>query len=445
MNTPRPSRPHGRVGLGRPFGMLFGAAAFSNLADGLGRTAVPLIATTLTRDPVAISLVTALAFLPWLVFGLPAGMIVDRCDRRHVMAWANAIRGAVALGLSIMTVTGTLTFWALLAGILAFGIGETLFDNATNAVIPSLVARHRLDRANGRIQAAQITIDSFVATPIAGVLFAIALALPLWIGAVGYLVPIVLALTLPVSAARALHDDGRGPASVPDAGMDAASAGRDRSSARAAIAFLWHHRYLRAMILFTSVVGSCLSFAQAVTVLFLLDHLHVAPAAIGFATAGIGAGALLGSLVSARIVARVGRGPVMLAANLLVAVGFVLTGLAPEVFSAVAAYAAAAFAVSLWDVPWGALRQQIIPGYLFGRALGISRMLTWGIYPLATLLGGWVSRFDLRLPFIVAGGVVLVAALASWRVLIHGTRAAGAESDAAVRPMTDRAAAPPVT
>ena len=171
----------GKGPLGRDFGKLWTAAAFSNLADGLGRTAVPLIATTLTHDPLAISVLGALAFLPWLIFGLPAGMIVDRFDRRIVMAIANAIRGGVALWLAILTVTGDISLWALFAGTLVFGLGETLFDNATNAVIPGVVKRSQLDRANGWMQAAQVTIDSFIATPIAGVLFAVSLALPLWV------------------------------------------------------------------------------------------------------------------------------------------------------------------------------------------------------------------------------------------------------------------------
>lgn len=99
--------------LPRDFGKLWTAAAFSNLADGVGRTAVPLIATTLTRDPLAIAAIGALAFLPWLVFGVPAGMIVDRLDRRWVMAIANALRGATAVVLAVLTVTGTLTIWLL--------------------------------------------------------------------------------------------------------------------------------------------------------------------------------------------------------------------------------------------------------------------------------------------------------------------------------------------
>lgn len=425
-----------RAPLGRDFGKLWTAAAFSNLADGLGRTAVPLIATTLTRDPFAISVIGALAFLPWLVFGLPAGMIVDRFDRRVIMAIANGLRGAAALWLAILTVTGTLDLWALFAGTLIFGLGETLFDNATNAVIPGVVARPQLDRANGRMQAAQITIDMFVAQPIAGVLFAVSLALPLWVGSAGYLIPIALALLLPLSAARPLRE-GTGPSDpgAPDVAVGGpvaepvpAPQEPSRVTAREALSYLWHHRYLRSMTVFTALIGSAISFAQAAIILYFLDDLDVAPAAIGFVTAGIGIGALLGSLVASRLVERFGRGWVMFGANLGAAAGLGLTGLAPEVFSASAAYALGAFSISVWNVPWGALRQQIVPAEIFGRVLGIIRTLTWGLFPIATLLGGLVARADLRLPFIAAGVFIFVAAVVAAPLLIGGTRRAGADA-----------------
>lgn len=428
-----------RTKLGRAFGELWTAAAFSNLADGIGRTAVPLIATTLTDDPFLISVLGALAFLPWLIFGLPAGMIVDRFDRRIVMAVANTVRGAAALALAVFTVTGTLSIWALFAGTLVFGLGETLFDNATNAVIPGVVTRQQLDRANGWMQAAQVTIDSFIATPIGGVLFGVALALPLWIGGAAYLVPIVLALMLPAAAARSLRAPAeRERVTVPDpdapdlevsviAEPVATPIAQNSVSAREAVRFLWSHHYLRAMVLFTSVVGCCLSFAQAATILFFLDVHHVAPPAIGFVTAGIGIGALVGSIIASRFVARFGRGPVMVAANVIVAVSSVLTGLAPNLYGAIAAYALMAFAVSIWNVPWGALRQQIVPPHMFGRVLGIVRMLTWGLFPIATLLGGLVSRASLQLPFIISGVIVAIATLLALKLLIAGTRRAGAE------------------
>lgn len=409
----KPERP----ALGRDFGKLWTAAAFSNLADGLGRTAVPLIATTLTRDPVAIAAIGALAFLPWLIFGLPAGMLVDRFDRRWIMAIANTIRGGTALVVSIMMVTGTMDIWSLLVATLVFGVGETLFDNATNAVIPALVTSRGLDRANGFMQAAQVTIDSFIATPIAGVLFAVSMVLPMWIGAGAYIVPIALALFLPLTAARPLQHD---PAS---------SAPRSRVTAKAAAGYLWRHHYLRAMVVFTSVVGCAFSFAQAPTILYFLDTMHVQPVAIGFVTAGIGLGALAGSLVASALVRRFGRGAVMLGANVMAGVCLVGVGLAPEVITAVVAYAGMAFAVSTWNVPWGALRQTIVPGDIFGRVLGIIRSFTWGLFPFATLLGGFVARVDLRLPYLIAAVATLVATAIAARLVLRASTFTGPLED----------------
>lgn len=406
----RPSR------LGADFGRLWVAAGFSNLADGLGRTAIPLAATTLTDDPLLISLFTAAAFLPWLVFGLPAGMLVDRFDRRMLMAAADGMRAVVGAGLAVLAVTGGLSVPALVVGTLLFGIGETVFDNATNAVIPGLVRPDQLDRANGRIQLAQVSVDSFVATPLAGLLFALAAWVPLASGGVGYLVPVFLVLMLPLRAARPRPIEQ--PTSSPR--------GRPGDAAR----YLWQHRYLRSMVAFSCVVGCALAFAQAASILYFLDVQHVSPAAIGFVTAGIGVGALLGSIVAAGLVARFGRGPVMAAANIVCAAGMTATWLAPEALTAVASYALFAFAVSVWNVPWGALRQQIVPAPLFGRVLGISRSLTWGIFPIATVLGGWVARIDLRLPFAIAAAVVLGATVTSLGLLLRGTREAGAEAAA---------------
>ncbi|MDJ1115266.1 MFS transporter [Microbacterium dauci] len=405
-------------GLGAAFQKLWSAAAFSNLADGLGRTAVPLIATTLTRDPLVISVLAALAFVPWFVFAIPAGMLVDRFDRRMLMAVANTLRGGAALGLAVLTVTGALDIWWLFAGTLVFGFGETVFDNATHAVIPAVVRDEHLERANGRIQAAQVTIDSFIAQPIAGVLFAVSLALPLWVGSVGYLVPIVLAILLPLSAARPLRAEASASDTAP------------RVPASEALRFLWRHRYLRALVLFTSLMGCAFSFAQAPTMLYFLDEHHVAPAAIGFVTAGIGLGALAGSLVASRLVARFGRGGVMWAANLLAALALVAVGVAPEVVTAVVAYAAMAFAISTWNVPWAALRQRLIPPALFGRTLGVIRMITWGMFPLATVLGGWVARVDLRLPYLIAGAICLVASMVCTKLLLEASRQGLSPADA---------------
>jgi MFS family permease len=397
--------------LGSGFNRLWTAAIASNLADGLGRTAVPLIATTLTRDPLLIAGVSALAFVPWLLFGVAAGVIVDRVDRRIAMAAANAVRVLAAAGIAAAIATDSLTIWLLYVCILVFGIGETVYDNATTAIVPSIVEKRGLEKANSRMQAAEMVVQNFIATPVAGLLFAVAIAIPVLFTAAGFFVAAALALTLPLAAGRALRDP-----SLPERNKSA------RGDAKEAAVFLFRHRFLRSMVLLTSATGSLLALAQASSVLFFLDTLDVPVAAIGFVTAGIGAGALVGALTASAAVRRFGRGMVMFVACLFAGLGLVITGVSPNIYIAVAAYAFGAYGVATWNVPWGALRQDIVPGHLLGRVTGLNRTLVWGLFPVAGLLGGLLGRIDLRLPFVLGGALIMVVTLVGARLLLSASK-----------------------
>ncbi|MGH1548585.1 MFS transporter [Leifsonia poae] len=394
--------------LGRGFARLWTSAIASNLADGIGRTAVPLIATTLTRDPALIAGVSAVTFLPWLFFGIPAGMLLDRVDRRIAMAVANSLRFAVATALALLITTGTLNIWLLYVCVLAFGLGETVFDNATTTVVPALVTRDQLDRANGRMQSAEITIQNFIATPVAGFLFAAAIVLPIWLTGAGFLVAGLLALSIPAAAAHAHRAGDTGKAEA-------------RPPLSAVVRYLWDHRFLRWMIVLTSITASALAFAQGSVVLLLLQTFEVPAALIGVVTAAIGVGALVGALLSPRFVARFGRGRVMFWAILVSGVGILGVGVTSNVVVAIAAYAIGACGVAVWNVPWGAIRQAIIPGAMLGRALGIVRTIGWGLTPIATVLGGFVARIDLRLPFVIGGGLVVVLTLIASRLILSAS------------------------
>ncbi|MFV0634814.1 MFS transporter [Demequina sp.] len=389
--------------MGAGFGRLWSAALGSNLADGIARVAIPLTAVTLTSDPIAISVLTALAYLPWLLFGLPAGMIVDHVDRRHAMAAANLMRVVAAAGVALAIATGHLSIVVLAIATIVFGMGETLFDNATNAVLPSLVSRSGLDKANGRIQAAQVGVDQFIATPISGVLFAVAMVVPLIVGGLGYLIAGLLALSLPVAAARAHGASADRPAPVP---------------LSVAMRFLWNHRYLRSMVIVTSFVGSFLAIAQSITILLFVERFGVTAQLIGVVTAGVGLGGLVGALTAGMLVAAMGRGRVLLMGSALGGLGLVGVGFAPNAWLAVAAYAVSAFGIACWNVPWGSLRQAIVPGELLGRVIGAARTVSWGLFPIATLLGGVLGRVDLQLPYIVGGAGALVVTIVAARLLL---------------------------
>ncbi|WP_308464869.1 MFS transporter [Rathayibacter soli] len=394
-------------GLGPAFGRLWAAAIASNLADGIGRTAIPLIATTLTKDPLLISAVTAVAFVPWLLFGLPAGMLVDRVDRRRAMAVANGVRVAMALVVAVAITTGVLTIWLLYACILIWGMGETVFDTATNAVLPSTVRVTQLEPANGRIQAAQLVVDTFIGTPLSGALFALAIAVPVWSTAGGFAVSALLVLFLPLSVARA--------AAAPEEQQSQRHGVRRLAhEAVESLSFLWRHRLLRGLLVFTTLAGGLLAFGQASEILYLLYTMAVPPGLLGFVLAGVGVGALAGALTASRLVARFARGKVMLLATAFGGIGLGLVGLAPTLPLAIVSWAISAYAISVWNVPWSALRQQLIPQAMLGRTIGFIRSLTWGIIPVATILGGAVARIDLRLPFLIGGvGIVIVVLLGS--------------------------------
>lgn len=402
--TTTQSRP---VPLGSAFNRLFTAAAASNLADGIARLAIPLAAVTLTTDPVIISAFTALSFVPAIIFGVPAGIITDRMDRRHAMALANALRVIAAVGVTLVIAAGALNLWVLAAALIVFGLGETLFDNATNAVVPSIVPREGLDRANSRVQAAQLGLDMFVATPISSVLFAIAVALPMIVGGAGYLVAGALVLALPIAAAHGVSS-----------GKKVAEERAQISMADAA-RYLWNHRFLRGMTVMTSLAGALFSLAQATTILLLVDFYAVPTQWLGLVTAGIGAGGLAGALTAPVLVSRFGRGRAMVVFFLIGSAGLLVVGLVPNLWVSMGAYAIGAYGVASWNVPWGSLRQDLVPAEIRGRVFGVMRTIGWGLVPAATLLGGWIATFSLMAPFVVGGGLTVVIALASVRLILR--------------------------
>ena len=129
------------IRLGRDFGKLWTAATVSTLGDGITFTAGPLLATTLTRDPLLIGVVGAASFAPWLLVGLVSGALVDRLDRRLVMWTVDLGRAAVLALIAAAVLAGWVSIPLLAAGAFLLGTGQTLFDSAAQASIPAIVGR----------------------------------------------------------------------------------------------------------------------------------------------------------------------------------------------------------------------------------------------------------------------------------------------------------------
>jgi MFS family permease len=170
IDRPREDEEPGR--LGRPFWQLWSASALSNLADGLVKIALPLVAVTLTDSPGLVAGVTLAVTLPWLLFALPVGALADRVDRRIAMVMADVVRAAAMAVLAVPLVLGlessAAALWVLYAVALLLGTAETVYDTCAQSILPQVVARDRLPRANGRLIAVELTANEFVGPPAGG-------------------------------------------------------------------------------------------------------------------------------------------------------------------------------------------------------------------------------------------------------------------------------------
>ena len=380
--------------LGSAFTNLWIATLASNLGDGIGRVAIPLLAARLTDDPLLIAALGALAMLPWLLFAIPAGIVIDSADRRRVLASAQAVRVVVAVILLVLVATSALTIWWLLAVVFVYGIFETLYDGASRAIPASIVPTAELPRANGRIEAGEQVMQSFVSGPLTSALFAVSVLIPLGLNAAAFAIAGVLALLLPAAAS------GR---SAPAAGDDDPKVPWYRQFGDG-WRFLKGNRMLITLWLTTTVVGIFVQLALASYVLYVLGPLGVPEAWFGVFMLSGAVGAIIGSLSTASLKRRFNAGPVMAMSTLVSGVAILAMGLWPKVVVAAIANALLSASIVTWNVLVMSLRQAIIPVALFGRVQGTWRTLLWGSMPLGSVLGGLVARVDLALPFLVGGG-----------------------------------------
>lgn len=389
-----------RVSLGAGFRNLWIATLASNLGDGIARVAIPLLAARLTDDPLLISGIAALAMLPWLLFAIPAGIAIDRLDRRRVLALAQAVRVGLSLLLITLVWTETLSIWWLYLMIFVYGAFETLYDGASRAIPPSIVATADLPTANGRIEAGEQVMQNFVSGPFTSALFAVSALIPLGANTAVFALAGVLALLLPAAAS------GRQYADSDDDGVSWYRQFADGWR------FLRQHRMLIVLWLTSTGSGLFVQAAFASYVLFVLGPLGVPEAWFGVFMLSGAVGGIAGSLLTPALKRRFHAGPVMAAANLAAGVGLLAIGLWPNVWLAAVGNAVVSGSIVCWNVLVMSLRQAMIPVRLFGRVQGTWRTLLWGAMPLGSLIGGALGRIDLALPFTIGGGLTLLLAVA---------------------------------
>lgn len=388
--------------LGANFWKLLTSFGMSNLADGVFKLALPLVAIRYTQEPVLIAGISLVASLPWLVFALQAGAIADRLDRRRIMLGANIARAMLLGAVAASVAFGIESIWVLYAVALLVGVSETLYDTSAQSILPQIVGRDQLSRANGRLYAVEMTANQFAGPPLGGLLVAagavVAFAVPagLWLVAVGALFLVRGNFKVERSA----------PASM-------------RLEIMVGLRFLWRNRVLRTLAFMTGIFNLTSSAAFAIYVLFAVgptSAMKLTDAQVGllFTTSAIGS--LLGSFVAEYIERRIGRSLTLSFAIVTGALMLLTPAFTANAFIIGAALLIGGFGIVLWDVVAVSLRQRITPDPLLGRVNSGYRMLSWGTMPLGAAVGGVLGQFlGLTPVFLITGiGTLCILLFMFW-------------------------------
>jgi MFS family permease len=382
----------------RGFPQLMAAFGISSLGDGIRTAALPLLALTITSDPLAISGIAIAGRLPWLFVALFSGAIADRYDRRHLMAAVDAARCLTVAALALFVFTGAESLILLYVTAIALTVGETLFDSAEQGLLPSVVPQDQLGRAYGNLFTTNLIGDSFVGPSLGSWLFTIGRAVPLVFDAITFAVSSVL-LFFTRPARDTADDDG-----------PSAPTGSLLREIGEGLTWIRGHELIRGFIMIVAVVNFTQSATQSVLVLRAVDDLGMSEWGFGILLTVGGIGAFAGGALSGRVGDSLGVDRILLPA---VAVTPILFGLmwwtdSPVVLGA--AIALNAFFGILANVQMIALRQRLVPNRLLGRVSSVSRFAGLGIaVPLGALAAGLLARaIDVRAVYLASAIVVIV-------------------------------------
>jgi MFS family permease len=399
--------------MGPAFNRMWASSIVSNLSDGILIAAAPLLAITLTDSTILISAIGAMVMLPWLLFAIPIGVLVDRVDRRFILAGANATRSAVVGVLALLIATDHVTIYWLLLASFVIGVCEVAADTTAQSLIPQILDEKNFEKGNSRLQISETVVQGFVGAPLSGFIYAIAISLPFFINSLGLAVAALLALSIPIKYLQDVRTD--------DVDKEKRKFVADM---KFGIRYLFNEKALRRLVVTTASIGVCYSLGTATMVLFIIDELELPKQFFGIILTIQGLGAIVGATIAPRSSKKFGRGNVMVFGIVSSSIVLLLQGFSPNIYVFVALATFASFAISQWNICLMATYQTVIPNELYGRIHGTRRTLVWGMMPIGSLLGGVLAHFSLRLPMYVGGAIATALAVTSIGFLLTITEPA---------------------
>ncbi|BBH66705.1 hypothetical protein ACTI_33900 [Actinoplanes sp. OR16] len=386
--------------LGTSFRWLLASSWTTNLGDGIAAAAGPLIVASLTADPILISMAALLSWAPPLVFGLYAGVLSDRHDRRRIVLVANALRLVVLTTLVALLAAGQLTVAGALIGLGLIATAEVFADNTTSTLTPMLVHRDDLVVANARLQTGFITLNQLAGPPIGAVLFAAGRVWPL-------VTEMVLVMAGMLLVSRVL---------LPPHGRSAAQPAVTSARHEIAEGVRWviRHPAVRTLCLTILIFNLTFGAAWSVLVLYASEQLGLGAIGFGLITTVGAVGGMVGTACYGWLTARISLGNLMrigLTIETLVHLGLALTTSPWVALPIFFVFGAHAF---VWGTTSTTVRQRAVPSHLQGRVGSVNTICVYGGLVIGSAFGGVLAtHYGIAAPFWVAfaGSVVFLILL----------------------------------
>ncbi len=399
--------------LGRDFRWLLASSWTSNIGDGIALAAAPLLIASMTSSPILVASGAILQFLPWLLFGLHAGAIADRLNRRMLVIAGNALRGVVILGLVIFLITGTANIAIVLAAAFIYGTAEVFVDTSAQTLLPMMVKSEDLGVGNTRLQAGYLVANQFAGPPLGAFLFAIGSFWPFLL----QVLCVLLALTL----------ISRIPDTKPTRDPDKHQA--VHTDIAEGLRWLGKNKPVRTLVIIILTFNVTWAAPWGVLVLYATEHLNMGAVGYGFLTSAAAIGGLLASLSFGWLEKRFSFAPLMricLTCEVLMHLSFALTTNGVVALVIMFFFGVYAF---LWGTISTTVRQRLVPRELQGRIASVNMVGVFGGLVIGQALGGVIAQvWGPTAPwwFAFAGAAITLALV--WKPI---------SSIIAARPVTD--------
>ncbi len=381
-----------------PYRRVLAAFTLCNLSDGIRLAAFPLLAISLTSSPFQVGLVATAGLVPGPLFGLWAGWLTDRFDRRLLAQRTNALRSILLVGLAAFVVGGWATIPLLMVAAFVLGTSEVLADNSLSTLVPSLVEPAQLERANSRMVASEIMGNEFIGPALGAVLFSVGMAVP-FISNAGLLAASVLLLAgLPLiqpaaTSSQAQSDSGR---------------------IRDGLMYLKQSQPLRTITLASALLIATDGAWFALLVIMATSVLGLPESAFGFLLASGAIGGLAGSAIADRF-PHLSLRHVTIGVFVTMAVSLTGLGLYPTVVSTVLVLITTSGSFAVWNVFAVSARQRLTPNHLLGRVTGAYKTIVLAAAAVGTLAGALIAQLtSIETSLVLAGSLAAISTPFLW-------------------------------